>query len=75
MLTEGQLREGARLTFEPDPLKRVLYILEAEISFIEDWVQAKRRVVESVRQANEPHDYSQSARRNAPPKKKNPRKA
>lgn len=75
MLTEGQLQGRISLSFERDPRKRVLHILEAEIAFMEDWTKAKRRVVESLRQTNEAHNYSQSTRRNASPPRKSTRKS
>ena len=51
MLTEGQLQGKIFLRFEPNSLKRVLHILEAEISFMEGWIKAKRRLVELLRGA------------------------
>jgi hypothetical protein len=51
MLTEGQLQERVALSFEPNPLKRVLIILEAEVAFMQDWIEAKRRLIELLRGA------------------------
>jgi hypothetical protein len=51
MLTEGQSQERISLSFEPNARKRVLRILEAEISFMEDWIEAKRRQAELLRDA------------------------
>jgi hypothetical protein len=76
MLTEGQLQGRISLSFEPNANKRVVCILEAEIAFMEDWIKAKRRVLELLRQTNEAHNHSQSTQRNsAPPPRKSTRKS